>query len=191
MPARLIDGLREARLCEEDPLPPEDRAVRPRYRLEELYRDHGPRLLRFFTRRTDRQDAGDLVQESFLRLADSAASRTLILDKPEAYLNQIASNLLRDRARVALQRSLAGHVPEEAVPLAGTDPVAGLEARDRLERLRAALLRLRPRTRDIFLAHRLDGLSYKEVAERFDLTVKGVEWHMSKAIDHLDRALRG
>ena len=191
MPARVIEGVREARLCEEDPIPPEDRAVRPKHRLEDLYRDHGPRLLRFFTRRIDRQDAGDLVQESFLRLADSDACRAQVLDKPEAYLNQIATNLLRDRARVALQRSLARHVPEDSVSLAANDPVAGLEARDRLERLRTALLRLRPRTRDIFLAHRLDGLSYKEVAARFDLTVKGVEWHMSKAIDHLDRALRG
>lgn len=178
------------RLAEDDPLPPEDRVVRPSMGLDDLYRVHGPRLLRYFARRADRQDASDLVHESFLRFASSEACRERTVECPEAYLNQIATNLLRDRAKSAVQRSLAHHVPAEDVPLAGTDLVAALEARDKLNRLQTALTRLKPKTRDIFLAHRLDGLSYKQIAERSGLSVKGVEWHMTKAIDHLDRALR-
>ncbi|MDC7810947.1 RNA polymerase sigma factor [Sphingomonas koreensis] len=178
------------RLAEADPLPPEDRLVRPMLALDDLYRVHGPRLLRFFARRADRQDASDLVHESFIRFASSEACRDRTIECPEAYLNQIATNLLRDRAKSALQRSLANHVPADEVPLAGTDLVAALEARDRLNRLQNALMRLKPKTRDIFLAHRLDGLSYKQVAERYGLSIKGVEWHMTKAIDHLDRAQR-
>jgi RNA polymerase sigma factor (sigma-70 family) len=178
------------RIAEDDPLPPEDRLVGPALALDELYRAHGPRLLRFFARRADRQDATDLVHESFVRFASSEACRERTVECPEAYLNQIATNLLRDRAKSALHRSLASHVPADAVPLAATDLVAALEARDRLNRLQNALMRLKPKTREIFLSHRLDGLSYKQIAERSGLSVKGVEWHMTKAIDHLDRALR-
>jgi RNA polymerase sigma factor (sigma-70 family) len=178
------------RLAEGDALPPEDRLVRPTFALDDLYRLHGPRLLRFFARRADRQDATDLVQESFVRFASSEACRDQTVECPEAYLNQIATNLLRDRAKSALQRSLASHVPADEVPLTGPDLIAALEARDRLNRLQNALMRLKPKTRDIFLAHRLDGLSYKQIAERSGLSIKGVEWHMTKAIDHLDRALR-
>jgi len=177
-------------LGEDDPLPPEDRVVRHAIGLDDLYRVHGPRLLRYFARRADRQDANDLVHESFLRFANSTACREQSVDCPEAYLNQIATNLLRDRAKSALQRSLAHHVPADDVPLAGTDLVATLEARDKLNRLQNALTRMKPKTREIFLAHRLDGLSYKQIAERSGLSIKGVEWHMTKAIDHLDRALR-
>lgn len=178
------------RLDEDDPLPPEDRVVRPSLALDDLYRVHGPRLLRYFSRRADRQDAGDLVHESFVRFANSDACRERAIECPEAYLNQIATNLLRDRAKSAVQRSLASHVAADDVPLAGPDLVAALEARDKLNRLQTALMRLKPKTREIFLAHRLDGLSYKQIAERSGLSVKGVEWHMTKAIDHLDRVLR-
>lgn len=189
-----VDGMLRAaalpRLGEDDPLPPEDRVPRPAFALDDLYRIHGPRLLRFFSRRTDRQDADDLLHESFVRFANSPACRDRAIECPEAYLNQIATNLLRDRAKSALQRSLASHVPVDEVPLAGTDLIAALEARDKLNRLQNALMRLKPKTREIFLAHRLDGLSYRQISERSGLSIKGVEWHMSKAIDLLDRALR-
>src|SRR3546814_10900880 len=49
-----------SRVSERDPLPPEDRTpVRsdpPRTSLEALYRAQAPRLLRFFSRRTDCQE---------------------------------------------------------------------------------------------------------------------------------------
>lgn len=130
------------------------------------------------------------MHESFVRLVNADSARGEDLACPEAYLSQIASNLLRDRAKTALRRSLANHIPAEEVPLTDVDPTAALEARDRLRRLEAALSTLRPKTRGIFLAHRLDGLSYKDVGERFGLGAKGVEWHMRKAIAHLERSLR-
>ena len=64
-----------------------------------------------------------------------------------------------------------------------------LETRDMLRRVETAVLRLRPRTREIFMAHRIEGLSYAEIAQRTGLTVKGVEKQMSKAIATLDRML--
>lgn len=69
------------------------------------------------------------------------------------------------------------------------DQVAVLESRDMLRRLEAAISKLKPKTRAIFLAHRLDGLSYAEIAELTGLSVKGVEKQMSKAIAKIDRLL--
>lgn len=113
-----------------------------------------------------------------------------MIEKPEAYLSTIASNLLRDRAKVALRRSLTRHIPTDEVPLVGHDPIATLEARDQLERLEASLARLSPKTRSIFVAHSRDGMSYKDIANQTGLSVKAVERHMSKAIAHIDRVLR-
>jgi RNA polymerase sigma factor (sigma-70 family) len=67
------------------------------------------------------------------------------------------------------------------------DQVAVLESRDRLRRLEQVIERLRPRTREIFLAHRIRGLTYAEIADEMGLTVKGVEKQMSKAIAKIDR----
>ena len=172
-------------------MPPRDRvSAAPTLALDELYHTEAPKLLRYFVRRAGHQDAKDLVQESFARLANATASHDTVIEQPEAYLNRIATNLLRNRAKSALERSLANSVPEEDVPLRGADMVAALEARDMLNRVQNALKRLSPKTRGIFLAHRIDGLSYKDIAKVTGLSVKGVEWHMTKAIAYLDRVLR-
>lgn len=62
------------------------------------------------------------------------------------------------------------------------------EIRRRLER---AMRRVPRRTREVFLAHRLDGMSYREIAERTGLSVREVERHMMRAIIAMDRALNG
>src|SRR3546814_11851345 len=101
---------------------------------------------------------------------------------PGAYLRQAARNVLRDEARAAERHCAHQHVPIEDHSLSSGDPVAALEARDRLVRIEEAVLRLKPLTREIFLACRLDGYSYAEIAERTGLSVRGVEKQMSKAI---------
>jgi RNA polymerase sigma-70 factor (ECF subfamily) len=39
------------------------------------------------------------------------------------------------------------------------------------------------------MAHRLEGLTYNEIAERAGLTVKQVEWAIARSLVELDRAL--
>ena len=58
-----------------------------------------------------------------------------------------------------------------------------------MRRLERAIASLRPRTRAVFLAQRIEGLSYREIAERTGLSVKGVEKQMAKAIAKIDRFL--
>jgi RNA polymerase sigma factor (sigma-70 family) len=156
--------------------------------LDVLFRNEQHSLIRFFTRyRTSRDDARDLTQEAFLHYtrADRAAPGRVV--RPQAFLRQIARNLLLNRARSAVRRHEAAHVPEADVPLVGVDELRRLEARDSLVRLEAAMQRLKPKTREIFLAHRLDGMSYAEIAEFTGMSVKGVEKQMSRAIAHIDR----
>lgn len=168
-----------------DPLPPEDRAVDRVPMLDRLYRAQAPRLLRFFRRGPDFCEAEDLLNESFLRLIASPAVRENVVDNPEGYLTEIAKNALRNRARAAFHRSVLDL--DSAPTHDGTDPIAALEARDMLARLQASLDRMPSKTRAIFMAHRLEGATYVELAEAHGLSVKGVEWHMSKAIAQLHR----
>lgn len=158
--------------------------------LDALYRTQSPRLLRALSRRlASRDDALDLLQEIFARVAGLAPSRSAQIERPEAYLTRIASNLLRDRATQNVRRSDKLHVQADEETLPGNDPLRLLESRDMLRRLEVAVLKMKPRTREIFMAHRVDGLSYAEIAERTGLSIKGVEKQMSKAIAHVDRLL--
>ena len=157
--------------------------------LAELFRSESPKLVRMFSRRTrNSDDADDLVQDVFYRFA-RLREHAFGLEKPQAYLRRIAANLLKDRAKAAARHSLALHIAVDEEALPGIDQQRALESRDMLRRLEAAMMRLRPRTREIFVAHRIEGLSYAEIAQRTGLSVKGVEKQMSKAILQLDRLL--
>ena len=182
-------GARRPDATGDDAVPQADGAIDAGLHLAELYRSESPKLVRMFTRRTRNQaDAHDLVQDVFFRFA-RLRENAFRLDKPQAYLRRIAANLLKDRAKSAARHSAALHVVADEETLAGIDQQRALESRDILRRLETALMKLRPRTREIFMAHRIEGLSYAEIAERTGLSIKGVEKQMSKAILQLDRLL--
>lgn len=124
-------------------------------------------------------DADDLVQEAFLRLTCYERERTV--DKPEAFLMRTALNLSVDAHRSRASRG--EEVLLEDVVIVDTAP--GIEdvqlSRERLHRLSECLARLNDRTRAIFLAHRVDGLSYQEIGKLHGLSISGVEKHVAKA----------
>jgi RNA polymerase sigma factor (sigma-70 family) len=160
-----------------------------RIQVQQLYREHSLSLERQLTRKTGcRELARELVNKTFLRLLRMAPGNLGRIEQPEAFLRRVSTNLLRDWARsVALrQRS------QSTLELASNqqfDQVRVLESRDTLRRLEHAVGKLKPKTREIFLAHRIHGFSYAEIAERSGLSVKGVEKQMSKAIAKIDRLL--
>jgi RNA polymerase sigma-70 factor (ECF subfamily) len=58
-------------------------------------------------------------------------------------------------------------------------------------RLEEAMLSMPKLQREIFLAHRLDDMPYREIARRTGLTMRQVERHIARAIYKLDRQLHG
>jgi RNA polymerase sigma factor (sigma-70 family) len=160
-----------------------------RIRVQQLYREHSSFLLRQLTRKTGcRELARELVNETFLRLLRMAPGNLGRIEQPEAFLRRVSTNLLRDWARSAALRQRSQSTLELACDQQ-FDQVRELESRDTLRRLEHAVGKLKPKTREIFLAHRIHGFSYAEIAERSGLSVKGVEKQMSKAIAKIDRLL--
>jgi RNA polymerase sigma factor (sigma-70 family) len=156
--------------------------------LDALFRAEAPPLLRKLSRRTSsHEEAMDVVQDAFLQLLRAAPNAEI--REPAAYLQRIAQNLLKKRAKQATARSthlhdaLEDHVIQDFS--AGPDEI--LINRQLLERYEAAVLRLAPKTQRIFLLHRKSGLTYVEIADTVGLSVSGVEKHMMKAIASLDR----
>lgn len=62
---------------------------------------------------------------------------------------------------------------------------------DLIRRLEAAILNMPKRQRDIFLAHRVHGMSYGEIADRTGLSVRRVQHHMGRAIYKLAKQMDG
>jgi len=151
-----------------------------------LYRQEKPRLLRYFLIKLgNRADADELAHETLTRFL-SAAPATAIAT-PGAYLTRIATNLLKDRAERGSTKLAHITVPlDEGMSRAnGADPHRDVEARQELARWKSILLRLPPRTLDIFLLNRVEGFSYREIAETMGLPLWMVQKQMLKAIRHI------
>lgn len=124
-------------------------------------------------------DADDLVQEAWVRLACYEREQTV--DKPEAFLMRTALNLSIDAHRTRVSRGEEVVVDEVVLIDAAPNAEAVVLARERVERLGVCLARLNEKTRDIFLAHRIDGMSYQQIARRHQLSISTVEKHVAKA----------
>jgi len=158
--------------------------------LDDIYRAHAPRLLRRFSRRNGRQDAEDLLQETFVRFTRIKLSSVKHIESPGAYLSIVASHLLQERAKRAFLRSFSEQFAAEDMLIDMWDPHDMLEARDALNRLNDAIKQLNPTTQQVFLAHRLDGMSHLEIAELTGLSMAAVARRMTKAIAHVHRVMR-
>lgn len=124
-------------------------------------------------------DADDLVQEAWVRLACYERQQTVV--EPEAFLMRAALNLATDFYRAS--RNHGEQVLVDDVVLVDTSP--GIEAvvlaRERMTHLSECLGRLNEKTRAIFLSHRVDGMSYREIARQHRLSISAVEKHIAKA----------
>lgn len=125
------------------------------------------------------QDADDFVQEAWARLV--SYEREQVVEKPEAFLMQTALNLSIDAHRVQVNHG--EEVQLDEVVLVDESPAVEsvVLGRERLARLTECLGRLSGKTRDIFLAHRVDGLTYREIADQHGLSISTVEKHVAKA----------
>ena len=172
-----------------DPLPPDDWAgFGSMARAEALYAAQRPLVAGIFRRNVPPQDVGDLVQETFRRVLSATRNRAGLLDAPAAYVATAARSILKNRARSGVRNYAQAHHSYEEEDIAGPDPHAALEARDMIRRVEEAIARLRPATRDVFLMHRFDDLSYAEIAKIKQMSPKRVEKHIAKALVAIRKA---
>ncbi|HKT54237.1 MAG TPA: RNA polymerase sigma factor [Caulobacteraceae bacterium] len=155
-------------------------------------------LVAFFRRRTPTTaEAEDLAQEVFVRLLQSKTFRRGA--GSDAFVFTVASNLLRDRARMAGHRKQGAHFSVDGADgfAAGThliedrSPERVLIGREALAIANTALLELPIRTREIFVLCRYEQLSHREIAKFYGVTVSAVEKHVAKALAHLASRLKG
>jgi RNA polymerase sigma-70 factor (ECF subfamily) len=142
-------------------------------------REFWDRLVREVRTRTrGRADPEELLHTAYLRLMRYRAQHAV--ENVAAFLVRTAVNIGIDNYRH--ERFIADISPEDSGARENSplqDEV--LAARVRLDRVREGLSRLTPRTREVFLMHRLDGLKYREIADRLGISQSAVEKHIARA----------
>lgn len=149
---------------------------------EQLNRRWRPALMSFFLRRVrNHAEAEDLTQEVFARLLMSCERPA---SSPDAYVFQVAVNLLRDGARRNKVRAeylhAASALAEQNVELIDPSDVVG--ARDALAAFIGGLDALPERTRSIFILYRIENLDLETIASSFGISKSAVKKQVMKAM---------
>lgn len=157
-----------------------------------------PRLRNFIRRRViDQDEAEDILQDVFEELVE-AWRLPEPLEQVGAWLFRVARNRIVDRFRKKKEASLPeaadGDDDEYRLDLTLPSPDAGPEAAYAraalLDTLRAALDELPANQREVFIAHELDGRSFKEMSAATGVGVNTLLARKRYAVLHLRERLQ-
>lgn len=150
---------------------------------KELYNEHAQNLFKHFYYKFGNVEwAEDVVQESFIKLWKKC--KDVPLPKVKSFLYTIANNWLinkhhHEKVKLKYKNDYQGRTEDEQTPL------YVLEEEEFKTRLLSAINKLSPKQRSVFLLHRIDVKSYKEIAEIEQISIKAVEKRMSNALKSL------
>ena len=145
------------------------------------------RLRRFIRRRVpDSRDAEDILQDVFAALVE--ANRLLMpIDHVSGWLFRVARNRIADLFRRRPEEPL---LFEELLPADDGDPDAAYARTVIIEALAAALDELPAEQRDVFVAHEIDGRSFREIAKATGVPVNTLLSRKHYAVRRLRERLR-
>jgi len=153
--------------------------------LEFLFRQHHRELLTFAGQRFGPESAEDLVQETYLRFLQHATPETI--NNPRAYLYKMAANLGADHFRheqVRTRHAAIENINTNAYALLSPGLDAEIDAQQQLQHCLSALEGLPEIYRHVFLLHRVDGMTHKEIGTALGLPHRTVERYCAKALAH-------
>src|ERR1700733_6545490 len=163
--------------------------------ISEVIQQERRRLLHFIRKRVDDEgDAEDILQDVFYELTEAYRLMKPI-EQVGAWLYRVARNRIIDRFR---KKKPAAEIPnEEGVPRLEDllpSPDAGPEAMYArsvlLDELDAALEELPEEQRDVFIAHEINGISFKQLSDETGLGINTLLSRKRYAILHLRRRLQ-
>ncbi len=127
-------------------------------------------------------NAEEAVQEAFIKLWENC--KTVPVEKAKSFLFKVANNLSLNKIKHEKVK-LKYATTQDHKTMDTQDPAYKMEEEEFKLKLQAAIDKLKPKLRSTFLMHRIDGKSYKEIAEIEQKTVKAIEKRMSQALSQL------
>ncbi|HJT17401.1 MAG TPA: RNA polymerase sigma factor [Thermoanaerobaculia bacterium] len=152
--------------------------------IEETFERERGRLRNFIRRRvTDAADADDILQEVFYELVDSAKP----IEQVSAWLFRVASNRIIDLFRKQKNQPLS---IDDLLPSPDEGPDAAYARSVLVDELESALEELPPEQRAVFIAHEIEGRSFKEISAATGVGVNTLLSRKHYAVLHLRRRLQ-
>ncbi len=134
-------------------------------------------------------DAQDVAQETFLRCWRTQEG-LLDVQNLRAWIFRVGLNAAKDLQRSAWRRRVKPLLGGDAMAKSqDSSPLGGLEDQETVQRLREALLHLRPEEKEVFLLRQNGELTYDQIAEMYDRPVGTVKTQMRSALQKLRKIL--
>jgi RNA polymerase sigma factor (sigma-70 family) len=169
-------------------------------RIAEVVRREQSRLRSFIGRRVpDPRDAEDILQDVFYELVE--ANRLLMpIHHVTGWLFQVARNRITDLFRKRRPERLSDAAVarededllrlEDLLPSPDAGPEALYERHVLLDEIEAAIEELPPEQREVFVAHEVEGRSFKEMAATTGVSVNTLLSRKRYAVLHLRERLK-
>ena len=179
-------------------------AFEPEQRISEVVEREQSRLRNFIRRRVpDPRDAEDILQDVFYKLVE--ANRLLMpIEHVTGWLFRVARNRITDLFRKQRPESFSDTavarnddddddellVLEDLVPSPDAGPEALYARKVLLDELELAIDELPEEQREVFVAHELEGRSFKEIAAETGVSVNTLLSRKRYAVLHLRERLQ-
>ncbi|MFL6617025.1 MAG: RNA polymerase sigma factor [Povalibacter sp.] len=157
-----------------------------------------PRLRQFIRRFMDERDTDDILQDVFSELIEAYRLMKPI-EQVGAWLYRVARNRITDRFRKA-GREVSWSEREEGddeeltlerlLPDADAGPESAFARQLLLDEIFVALDELPAIQRDVFIAHEIEGASFRQISEQTGVTVNTLLARKHAAVLHLRNRLR-
>jgi RNA polymerase sigma factor (sigma-70 family) len=168
--------------------------------ISEVIQRERQRLLQFIRKRVDDQgDAEDILQDVFYELTEAYRLMKPV-EQAGAWLYRVARNRIIDRFRKKRPEAFgergfgASDEPaprfEDLLPSPDAGPEAAYTRSVLLEELDAALEELPEEQREVFIAHEIEGRSFRQLAETSGLSINTLLSRKRYAVLHLRRRLQ-
>lgn len=140
---------------------------------------------RYAARKVRHDEVEDVMQDSLLRIISHC--RETNIHHPKSYLMMVVRTVIVDRMRYETTRRRSDHceLADAYHPADVLCPCRILTGRQELENTIGRLNAMPKRARDMLLAVRLEGASFKATAERYKVSVSTVEKQVASALAFL------
>lgn len=135
------------------------------------------------------EDAQDVAQETFLRCWRTQEGLPDVQNL-RAWIFRVGLNAAKDLQRSAYRRRVKPLVGADAMPMTGeVSPLDAMEDKETVQRLREALMELRPEEKEVFLLRQNGELTYEQIAEMQGRPVGTIKTQMRTALQKLRKIL--
>lgn len=153
-----------------------------------LYEIYAPRLtMKLIKLLRSEELAEDILQDLFIKIWE--VRHTI---NPELSFGALLFKMAANLSKNVYRRNVYDQLMRKQInPDDSHNPIEeSLNQSEAKELLQAALNKLTPRQREVYIMHKIDGLSYQEISNQLNISASAINHHMQEANKQLRNILR-